>query len=68
MTKLEPLAVDVNTACDLIGCKRSKFYELVKTGEIVVIKLGSKTLAPIDQLKALIARKIDEASKSGEAA
>jgi excisionase family DNA binding protein len=50
----EPLAVRVPEACRMIGIGRSKFYELIAEGAIKAVKIGSVTVIPIVQLKALI--------------
>ena len=46
-----PITVRVREACRLTGVGRSKLYELIKTGEISVIKVGTITLIPVDSLK-----------------
>jgi len=52
----EPLAVRVPEACRMIGIGRSKLYELIAEGTIKAVKIGSVTVIPIAQLKALIER------------
>jgi excisionase family DNA binding protein len=46
-----PITVRVREACRLTGIGRSKFYELIKAGEIRVIKVGTITLVPVDSLQ-----------------
>ena len=36
----------VDEACRRLGISKSLFYELVKAGNILIYKLGSKTLIP----------------------
>jgi excisionase family DNA binding protein len=40
----------------MLGIGLTKFYELVKTGEIRTIKLGKVTLVPVSALEALVNR------------
>ena len=49
--KLSHLAVSIQDAANLIGCGRSKIYELIKAKEIPLIKLGRKSLISIEALK-----------------
>jgi excisionase family DNA binding protein len=51
-----PLAVRVREACRLTGIGRSKFYELIATGDIEVIKVGTMTLVPMASLTRFIQR------------
>lgn len=53
----EPLAVRIPDACRMIGIGRSKLYELIADGTIQVVKIGSTTLIPVGQLRALVERK-----------
>ena len=50
---LEPFAVRIPEACRLIGIGRSKLYELIAEGTIEIVKIGSVTVVPVAQLKAL---------------
>ena len=51
----EPLAVRVPEACRMIGIGRSKLYELIADGTIEVVKIGSITVIPVAQLRAIVA-------------
>ena len=51
---IEPLAVRIPEACRMIGIGRSKLYELIADGTIEIVKIGSVTVIPVSQLKALI--------------
>jgi len=51
---MEPLAVRIPEACRMIGIGRSKLYELIADGTIEVVKIGSATVIPVSQLKALV--------------
>lgn len=50
----EPLGVRVPDACRMIGIGRSKLYELIAEGVIRPVKIGSVTVIPVAQLRALI--------------
>ena len=52
---MDPKVVSVKAAMDYIGCKKTKFYELVKTGKIEIKKLGTRTLVVIASLDAFLA-------------
>jgi excisionase family DNA binding protein len=49
-----PLTVRIREACRLTGIGRSKLYELIATGEIKIIKVGTITLIPIDSLQSFV--------------
>ncbi|MCJ2184413.1 helix-turn-helix domain-containing protein [Novosphingobium sp. 1949] len=42
----------------MIGIGRSKLYELIADGTIEVVKIGSITVIPVAQLKAIVAKGI----------
>lgn len=51
-----PLTVRIPVAVRMTGIGRSKLYELIASGDIQVVKIGSSTLIPVASLQALIAR------------
>ena len=51
---LAPLAVTVDQACDLVGVRRTKLYELVRTGQLRLVKIGRRSVIPFDDLKKLV--------------
>lgn len=51
---LEPLAVRIPTAMQLIGVRRSTVYALIKAGELRTVKLGRATLITMSSLRRLI--------------
>lgn len=61
---IEPLAVPISEACRIIGCQRTKFYQLLNEKEIVRIKVGNRSLVPIASLRDFVARKMTEARQS----
>ena len=52
---IEPIAVRISDAVRLIGLGRSKIYELIASGELEIVKVGSATLIPVASLRKLIA-------------
>ena len=58
-TPLPRLAVSIPKACAAIGLGRTAFYALVKAGQIRVVKLGRRTLVPMEELAKLLAPKVD---------
>lgn len=54
---LVPITVRVPKAIELTGLSRTKLYELIKTNEIEIIKVGSSTLIVVDSLHQFIERR-----------
>lgn len=50
----EPLAVRIPIAMQLIGIRRSKLYELIKSGELRTVKVGRATLITMSSLRRLV--------------
>jgi excisionase family DNA binding protein len=53
-TGVEPLCLRIPAACAFVGISRSKLYELIASGEIETVKLGTATLVLTASLRALI--------------
>jgi excisionase family DNA binding protein len=53
---LEPLAVRIPTAMQLIGVRRSTVYALIKAGKLRTVKLGRATLITMISLRLLVER------------
>jgi len=53
---LSPITLRIADACRITGIGRSKFYELIKAGEIGVIKTGAITLVPMTSIDSLLQR------------
>jgi excisionase family DNA binding protein len=49
-----PITVRVREACRLTGIGRSKLYELIGSGHIQVIKVGTITLVPVESLRSFL--------------
>nr|WP_066813251.1 helix-turn-helix domain-containing protein [Sphingomonas asaccharolytica] len=52
-TELEPLTVRVATAVRITGISRSRLYELIKSGDVDIVKVGRSTLISYQSLRAL---------------
>jgi hypothetical protein len=58
-------------ACQIIGIGHTKFYEEVKRGRILLVKVGNKSLAPHSSLEAyrdLLIAEAEAARQQREAA
>jgi excisionase family DNA binding protein len=49
-----PITVRIREACRLTGIGRSKLYELIASGEIEIIKVGTITLIPTAALQSFV--------------
>ena len=47
---MTPLSVTVDTATQLLGCGKTKFYELVASKHIATFKIGRRTLVKFESL------------------
>lgn len=54
------LAYRVNEACQCLGIGRTSLYELVKSGELRLIKIAGRTLVPRSEIERLT--RIDRAA------
>lgn len=52
--RVEPLAVRIPQAAQMLGIGKSKLYEFIAAGEIEAIKIGRSTLVPMDSLKMFL--------------
>ena len=52
----ELLTVRIPAAIRMTGIGRSKLYELIQSGDIEIVKIGSATLIPVESLRQLINR------------
>jgi ribosome-binding protein aMBF1 (putative translation factor) len=51
-----PISVRISTAIRITGIGRSKLYELIGSGQVDVVKIGSSTLIPVASLHRLLER------------
>ena len=49
-----PLAYSFKEACRITSIGRTRMYELAKTNQITVIKIGRRTLIDAESLKRLV--------------
>ena len=52
------LCVTVKEALRMLSIGRTKFYELVNSGDLRVLKVGRGTRVPLDSLRGLVAQDI----------
>ena len=52
-------------AAELIGVGRSKLYQLLASGDLPSIRIGSSVRVPVDALRAWIARQTVERTEAG---
>ena len=50
----EPISVRIPEAARLTGLSRSRIYELMKSGDIEFVKVGSSTLILVESLRCFI--------------
>lgn len=58
----QPLTVRIPEACRITGIGRSKLYELIKAGEIGIIKVGTITLVPVESLRRYLGIDVGEST------
>ena len=51
---MEKLLLDVPAAADALGIGRSKLYELLARGTLRRVKIGKRSLIPVDALRELV--------------
>lgn len=52
--RLDPISVRIPEAVRLTGLSRSRLYELMKSGEVEFVKVGSSTFILVESLRAFI--------------
>ena len=65
---IEPLAVAPNVAFGLIGVGITKGYELIGSSELETYRIGRARRVTMASIRALIARRLAEASSDPKAA
>lgn len=53
---IEPLTVRIPVAVQLTRIGRSKLYELIKSGDLETVKIGTATLVTMASLRRLVDR------------
>lgn len=52
---MKPAAYSVNETCALLRISRAHFYNLVKRGEMRLVKLGNKSIVPASEIARVAA-------------
>ena len=66
-TMTEAMLFTVDEACRRLGISKSLFYELVKAENILIYKLGSKTLIPSYSIEDFVQMAYDSGVTGDEA-
>lgn len=53
MQHIEPILVDVSTACALLGVKRTTLFAKLRDQVLIRRKIGRKTLVTMQSIRAL---------------
>ncbi|MGH8036507.1 MAG: helix-turn-helix transcriptional regulator [Stenotrophomonas sp.] len=58
---LDPLLHRIPDACRRLSVSRTTLYELIKSGEIRSVKIGSRSLVPEADLQRVLASRLEAA-------
>ncbi len=53
---MSPITLDTKAARGVLSIGNTKLYELIKSGDLTVVKIGRKTLITVASIEALIAK------------
>jgi excisionase family DNA binding protein len=48
------LAIGISETCKAIGLSRSSVFELIRQGKIPVVRIGRRTLVPVEGLREFL--------------
>lgn len=51
---MKPIALDIASARQALSLGRTKIYDLLKSGALVRVKIGRKTLITVASIEALV--------------
>lgn len=60
---IEPLAVSINEAADLLRISRAKAYRLAAAGELPTVRIGATLRVPVEQLREYLRRRAVEGER-----
>jgi excisionase family DNA binding protein len=63
--QMDRLLLRPTEAAEVIGLGRSKIYELLATGELPSIRIGSSVRVPVDALRAWIDKQLAHRAEAG---
>jgi excisionase family DNA binding protein len=49
----ERMSYTVPDACDVLGISRTSLYQLIRSGELKIVKIAGRTLVPRSELERL---------------
>jgi excisionase family DNA binding protein len=53
-TQMDKITVSIADAAKALSLGRSKIYELIASGELVIIKIGRRSLVTVDSIRSLV--------------
>lgn len=53
---MRPLTIDIAEFCRVVGCGKTKTYELIKQGYLTRVRIGRRTFVTMESVEALIER------------
>ena len=59
------ISLSIRQACDATSLGRTTVYELIKAGRLRVVRVGGRTLVPIENLRALISEEDSATARVG---
>jgi excisionase family DNA binding protein len=55
---LRPLAVNIETAGELLSISRTQAYRLIKDGELKTVNIGTKMIVPVTEIQRFLDAKV----------
>ncbi len=54
---MEPLAVSIKAAAEILGLGRTSIYALIAEGRLEAFKVGRRTLVRVESIKRLVGKR-----------
>jgi len=54
--ELQPLALCAEDAAEVLGIGRTLIFRLIKEGKLVAVRIGRRTIVPVREIEAFLAR------------
>ncbi len=61
MSEVKPMVVGVGDAMKMLSIGRTKLYDLINTGELKTVRIGSRTLIKVADIEAFIEKNLEGA-------
>lgn len=59
---VKPLLVSVHEAAKMLSLGRSSMWSMVRSGDVLSVRVGRRVLVPVSELESLVARLQQQAS------